>query len=162
MSAGPHPLRERGIDLLAGLLGFRSVSLSPNGDIVGYIEEWLGAHGIASRRDAHEDGKRFNLLARIGPEAAGGILLSGHLDVVPADAAGWQSDPFSLRRADGRLYGRGAVDMKGFLAMALAMAPEFHARAGELSEPLYLAFTFDEELGCFGAERMPALSLIHI
>ena len=77
MSAGPHPLRERGIDLLAGLVGFPSVSLSPNGDIVGYIEEWLGAHGIASRRDAHEDGKRFNLLARIGPEAAGGILLSG-------------------------------------------------------------------------------------
>ena len=156
MSAGPHPLRERGIDLLAGLVGFPSVSLSPNGDIVGYIEEWLGAHGIASWRDAHEDGERFNLLARIGPEAAGGILLSGHLDVVPADAAGWQSDPFSLRRADGRLYGRGAVDMKGFLAMALAMAPEFQARAGELSEPLYLAFTFDEELGCFGAERMPA------
>ena len=107
MSAGPHPLRERGIDLLAGLVGFPSVSLSPNGDIVGYIEEWLGAHGIASQRDAHEDSKRFNLLARIGPEAGGGILLSGHLDVVPADAAGWQSDPFSLRRADGRLYGRG-------------------------------------------------------
>ncbi|MEC7440036.1 MAG: M20/M25/M40 family metallo-hydrolase, partial [Pseudomonadota bacterium] len=156
MSAVPHPLRERGIDILADLVGFPSVSLSPNDDIVAYIERWLDAHGIASQRDAHEDGKRFNLLARIGPDWPGGILLSGHLDVVPADTAFWQSDPFSLRRAGGRLYGRGAVDMKGFLAMALAMAQEFQARADKLNEPLYLAFTFDEELGCFGAERMPA------
>ncbi|MEC8127572.1 MAG: acetylornithine deacetylase [Pseudomonadota bacterium] len=156
MSAAPHPLRERGIAILADLVGFPSVSLRPNGDIVGHIEAYLAGHGIACRRDAHEDGDRFNLLACIGPQAEGGVLLSGHLDVVPADAAGWTQDPFRLRRADGRLHGRGAVDMKGFLAMVLAMAPEFQARAGALREPLYLAFTFDEEIGCFGAERMPA------
>ena len=156
MNAMPHPLRERGIAILADLVGFPSISLRPNGDIVSHIESYLASHGIDCHRDAHEDGDRFNLLARIGPQADGGVLLSGHLDVVPADGAGWTQDPFRLRRADGRLYGRGAVDMKGFLAMALAMAPEFQARAAALQEPLYLAFTFDEEIGCFGAERMPA------
>ena len=156
MSVAPHPLRERGVAILADLVGFPTVSLRPNGDIVNYIEDYLCGHGIVCQRDAHEDGARFNLLARIGPQAEGGVLLSGHLDVVPADAAGWTDDPFRLRRRDGRLYGRGAVDMKGFLAMALAMAPEFRSRADELREPLYLAFTFDEEIGCFGAERMPS------
>ena len=87
---------------------------------------------------------------------AGGVLLSGHLDVVPAGDGGWGADPFTLHRRNGRLFGRGAVDMKGFLAMALAMVPEFMAQADRLSEPLYLAFTFDEEVGCFGAGRMPA------
>jgi acetylornithine deacetylase len=84
------------------------------------------------------------------------VLLSGHLDVVPAAAEGWGGDPFVLRRLDGRLIGRGAVDMKGFLAMALAMVPAFQERAEQLAEPLYLAFTFDEEIGSFGAQRMPA------
>ena len=156
MSGAPHPLRERGIAILADLVGFPTVSLRPNGDIVGHIESYLAGHGIACQRDAHEDGERFNLLARIGPPSEGGVLLSGHLDVVPADISGWTEDPFCLRREGGRLYGRGAVDMKGFLAMALAMAPEFQARADALQEPIYLAFTFDEEIGCFGAERMPA------
>lgn len=156
MSAPPHPLRESGIAILADLVGFPTVSLRPNGDIVSYIESYLAGHGITCMRDTHEDGERFNLLARIGPKREGGVLLSGHLDVVPADAAGWTEDPFRLRRDGGRLHGRGAVDMKGFLAMALATAPTFQARAEELHEPLYLAFTFDEEIGCFGAERMPA------
>ena len=160
MNAAPHPLRERAIAILADLVGFPSVSLRPNGDIVSFIESYLGEHGITCWRDAHEDASRFNLLARIGPQkgpaAQGGILLSGHLDVVPADDDGWQTDPWRLRREGGRLHGRGAVDMKGFLAMALAQAPEFQTRADALSEPLYLAFTFDEEIGCFGAAQMPA------
>ncbi len=160
MNAVPHPLRERAIAILADLVGFPSVSLQPNDGIVGYIESYLGEYGISCRRDVHEDGERFNLLARIGPQdgagSEGGILLSGHLDVVPADAAGWAGDPWRLRREGGRLHGRGAVDMKGFLAMALALAPEFQTHAEMLNEPLFLAFTFDEEIGCFGAERMPA------
>ena len=160
-SSSPHPLRERAVDILLNLVSFPSVSLSPNDGIVSYIETYLASHGIASVRDAHEDGLRFNLLARIGPPQGqhgsdGGVLLSGHMDVVPADISGWSGDPFILRRQQGRLIGRGAVDMKGFLAMALAMAPEFAAAADRLSSPLYLAFSFDEEIGCFGAERMPA------
>ena len=155
-AAIPHTRREAAIALLTDLVSFRSVSLQPNDDIVTYIETCLADLGVASIRDAHEDGVRFNLLARIGPEAPGGVLLSGHLDVVPAVAEGWSGDPFTLRRQDGRLIGRGAVDMKGFLAMALAMAPAFQERAAQLAEPLYLAFTFDEEIGSFGAQRMPA------
>lgn len=155
-----HPLRERAINLLADLVSFPSVSLMPNEAIVSYIEAYLDSHGITSIRDAHEDGQRFNLLAVVEPKGSvgmddGGVLLSGHMDVVPADASGWSGDPFTLRREAGRLIGRGAVDMKGFLAIALAMAPEFAAAAGRLRKPLYLAFSFDEEIGCFGAERMP-------
>ena len=152
----PHTRREAAIGLLADLVGFRSISLQPNNEIVTFIESYLGDLGVETIRDAHEDGLRFNLLARIGPAAPGGVLLSGHLDVVPATAEGWSGDPFTLRRRDGRLIGRGAVDMKGFLAMALAMVPAFQERAEQLAAPLYLAFTFDEEIGSFGAERMPA------
>lgn len=156
MMIGGHAHREAAIGLLGDLVGYRSISLQPNDDIVTYIESYLGALGVETIRDAHEDGLRFNLLARVGPEAHGGVLLSGHLDVVPAAADGWSGDPFVLRRREGRLIGRGAVDMKGFLAMALAMVPAFQERAEQLAEPLYLAFTFDEEIGSFGAQRMPA------
>ncbi len=156
MTAGIHARREAAVGLLADLVGYRSISLQPNDDIVTYIETYLGGLGVETIRDAHEDGARFNLLARIGPDAPGGVLLSGHLDVVPAAAEGWSGDPFALRRQDGRLIGRGAVDMKGFLAMALAMVPAFQAQAEQFAEPLYLAFTFDEEVGSFGAQRMPA------
>jgi acetylornithine deacetylase len=156
MTAGIHARREAAVGLLADLVGYRSISLQPNDDIVTYIETYLGGLGVETIRDVHEDGARFNLLARIGPDAPGGVLLSGHLDVVPAAAEGWSGDPFALRRQDGRLIGRGAVDMKGFLAMALAMVPAFQAQAEQLAEPLYLAFTFDEEVGSFGAQRMPA------
>ena len=156
MTASIHPAREVAISLLADLVGYQSVSLQPNDDIVSYIESYLSGLGVETCRDAHEDGDRFNLLARIGPPGEGGVLLSGHLDVVPAVADGWSGDPFTLRREEGRLIGRGAVDMKGFLAMALAMVPAFQARAEDLAEPLYLAFTFDEEIGSFGAQRMPA------
>ena len=155
-AAIPHTRREAAIGLLADLVGFRSISLQPNNEIVTFIESYLGDLGVETIRDAHEDGLRFNLLARIGPAAPGGVLLSGHLDVVPATAEGWSGDPFTLRREAGRLIGRGAVDMKGFLAMALAMVPAFQERAEQLAAPLYLAFTFDEEIGSFGAERMPA------
>ena len=157
MTAAAHPRREAAIGILADLVGYRSISLQPNDDIVTHIETYLASQSVTCWRDPHTDGARFNLLARIGPDVAGGVLLSGHLDVVPADVTGWSHDPFTLCHRDGRLFGRGAVDMKGFIAMALAMVPDFVAQADRLSEPLYLAFTFDEEIGCLGAERIPAL-----
>ena len=156
MTASAHPRCEAAVSLLADLVAFPSVSLQPNEPIVTYIESYLTSQGVICWRDAHPDGKRFNLLGRIGPDMPGGVLLSGHLDVVPAGTEGWPGDPFTLRRRGGKLFGRGAVDMKGFIAMALAMVPDFMARAESLCEPLYLAFTFDEEIGCFGAELMPA------
>jgi acetylornithine deacetylase len=99
------------------------VTGTPNGAIVGYIKDYLEGLNIPVSIDAHEDGERFNLFASIGPQIDGGIVLSGHTDVVPANSAGWTGDPFTLHEQDGRLYGRGAVDMKGFLAIALALAP---------------------------------------
>lgn len=146
---------ERTINLLADLVAFPTVSGEPNGEIIGYIKSYLESHGVNVLLDLTDDGKQMNLFATIGPKVDGGIILSGHTDVVPASAEGWQSDPFILRRDQGRLYGRGAVDMKGFVAIALAMVPDFVAARDKLRVPLHLAFTFDEEVGCFGSARMP-------
>ena len=146
---------ERTINLLADLVAFPTVSGEPNGEIIGYIKSYLESHGVNVLLDLTDDGKQMNLFATIGPKVDGGIILSGHTDVVPASAEGWQGDPFILRRDQGRLYGRGAVDMKGFVAIALAMVPDFVAARDKLRVPLHLAFTFDEEVGCFGSARMP-------
>ena len=143
--------------LLADLVGFASISGQPNGEIVNYIKTYLESYGVIVHLDSHEDGQRFNLFASIGPQIDGGILLSGHLDVVPANPAGWSRDPFVLHKQDGRLYGRGTADMKGFLAIALAMAPAFQEAASQLAKPVHLAFTFDEEVGSFGAAQMPSM-----
>ena len=145
---------ERTINLLADLVAFPTVSGEPNGEIIGYIKSYLESHGVNVLLDVTDDGKQMNLFATIGPKVDGGIILSGHTDVVPASAEGWQSDPFILRRDQGRLYGRGAVDMKGFVAIALAMVPDFVAARDRLRVPVHLAFTFDEEVGCFGSARM--------
>ena len=146
---------ERTINLLADLVAFPTVSGEPNGEIIGYIKSYLESHGVNVLLDVTDDGKQMNLFATIGPKVDGGIILSGHTDVVPASTEGWQSDPFILRRDQGRLYGRGAVDMKGFVAIALAMVPDFVAARDKLRVPVHLAFTFDEEVGCFGSARMP-------
>ena len=139
--------------ILADLVGFPTVSLRPNGEIIDYIRAYLGQFGIDTHIDPHTDGERFNLFATIGPAGDGGIVLSSHLDVVPASAEGWQTDPFTLRQDGPRLIGRGAVDMKGFLACILAMAPHFKEREKDLQLPLHFGLTFDEEEGCFGAEQ---------
>jgi len=140
--------------LLRDLVAFRSVSGQSNLPIVEHIEGWLAEHGVPCERVSDESGDRANLFATIGPDCGGGIMLSAHLDVVPAVPDGWDSDPFTLTERDGLLFGRGAVDMKGFLAAVLAMVPVFQARAEELDRPLHLAFTYDEESGNFGARRL--------
>ena len=142
--------------ILADLVSFPSLSGTPNGAIVGYIKDYFENLSISVTLDSHEDGERFNLFATIGPQCDGGILLSGHSDVVPANGPGWTRDPFKLHKENGRLYGRGAVDMKGFLAMAMAVAPAFKRAEDDLQMPLHYAFTFDEEVGSVGAAQMPA------
>src|SRR6056297_375328 len=97
-------------------------------------------------------GTKANLFATLGPDRNGGILLSGHSDVVPVTDQAWTRDPFVMDEADGRLYGRGSCDMKGFIAAALAMAPHFAERG--LARPLHFAFTYDEEVGCIGAQQL--------
>ncbi|WP_425989097.1 acetylornithine deacetylase [Ensifer sp. R-19] len=142
------------VEILEKLVGFPSVVSTPNSDIVAWIRGYLQNHGIAVTLLPGPEGDRSNLFATIGPKEVPGYILSGHMDVVPAAESGWTGDPFRLRQEAGRLYGRGATDMKGFLAAALAVAPklaEMHLR-----RPLHLAFSYDEEAGCRGVPHMIA------
>lgn len=140
-------------DLLASLIGFDTVSRHSNLELIDFVERYLAAHRVPAQRITNVDGSKSNLLARIGPAVEGGVVLSGHTDVVPVDGQPWTSDPFTLtERQDGRLYGRGSCDMKGFLACALAQVPAWQAL--DLARPIYLAFSYDEEIGCLGAPAM--------
>ena len=134
---------------LDDLVAFPTVTTDPNVALIDHVEQVLRGLGADVRRTTDASGDKANLLATIGPAVDGGVVLSGHTDVVPAGEPGWSSDPFAVVERDGRLYGRGTVDMKGFLACALAVAPSF--AASDLTVPLHLAFTFDEEVGCLGA-----------
>jgi acetylornithine deacetylase len=139
-------------DILSKLVGFDTTSRESNLGLIEWVESYLDGLGVAHRRVPNDDGTKTNLIATIGPEVEGGAVLSGHTDVVPVDGQPWSSDPFTLVERDGRLYGRGTCDMKGFLALALAAAPGL-AAAG-LKKPVHLALSYDEETGCLGAPRM--------
>jgi acetylornithine deacetylase len=150
--SAPEGLAWDAVEILAKLVAFDTTSRGSNLELIAYVESLLARHGIWSRRIANADGTKANLWARIGPEEPGGIVLSGHTDVVPVDGQPWTSNPFELTRRGGRLYGRGSCDMKGFLALALAAVP--HLAARPLSRPVHLAFSYDEEVGCLGAPDM--------
>ncbi len=140
-------------NMLARLVAFDTTSRESNLALIGFVQNYLDGHGIASTLIHNDAGTKANLYATIGQQnAPGGIVLSGHTDVVPVDGQEWRSDPFQLREQDGRLYGRGAADMKGFIASALALVPEFVAGIGRT--PLHLAFSYDEEIGCLGVHSM--------
>jgi acetylornithine deacetylase len=142
-------LRNETMLILGDLIGFPTVTSDSNLDLIAYCEERLadvGAHIAITRHPSEE---KANLLATIGPRVDGGVVLSGHTDVVPADEDAWTGAPFVAMRREQRIYGRGAVDMKGFIACTLAMASTF-AAAG-LRRPVHVALTFDEEVGCRGA-----------
>jgi acetylornithine deacetylase len=121
---------------------------------VRFVEDYLRRHGVGSALVPTPDGHKARLFATIGPQGIGGIALSGHTDVVPVDGQIWTGDPFTLIERDGRLYGRGACDMKGYLACVLAMVPELGAR--RLAVPIHIAFSYDEEVGCTGVRPMIA------
>ncbi|MGF6177345.1 acetylornithine deacetylase [Ensifer sp. 4252] len=142
------------VEILEKLIGFPSVVSTPNTDIVAWIRGYLQNHGIAVTLLPGPERDRSNLFATIGPKEVPGYILSGHMDVVPAAESGWTGDPFRLRQEAGRLYGRGATDMKGFLAAALAVAPKLAKM--HLRRPLHLAFSYDEEAGCRGVPHMIA------
>ncbi|MCO5144872.1 MAG: acetylornithine deacetylase [Aquamicrobium sp.] len=143
---------ENDIRILSDLVACPSVSDRSNLDIIDYIEAYLAGHGAETRRLASPDGDKANLVARIGPDAPGGLILSGHTDVVPVEGQTWDTDPFSLTRVDDRLYGRGAADMKGFIAGALACVPELVRLP--LAKPVYFCLSYDEELGCLGVHGL--------
>jgi acetylornithine deacetylase len=142
------------IAMLERLVAFDTTSRNSNLACIGFIRDYLAAHGIAARLTHDPTGTKANLYATIGPEDVPGVALSGHVDVVPVDGQAWSADPFRLRREHGRLYGRGTSDMKGFVAACLAMVPQFKARG--LKRPIHLCLTYDEEVGCHGARVLAA------
>jgi acetylornithine deacetylase len=148
-------------DMLARLIAFDTTSRNGNIPLIEFVEAYLADWGIKSLRVDYEAGKKTNLYATIGPDIAGGIVLSGHTDVVPVDGQAWSSDPFELTdKDDGKLYGRGTADMKGFVATALALVPEF--KAAKLNRPIHLALSCDEEVGCIGVRPLVAYMKEHL
>lgn len=137
------------LEILGELIAFPTISTDSNLDMIDYLERRLAAKGARLRRFSDASGAKANLFATLGPDIAGGILLSGHTDVVPVADQAWSSDPFRIDIRDGAAYGRGTCDMKGFIASALAMVEALDP--AKLMRPLHLSFTHDEETGCLGA-----------
>jgi acetylornithine deacetylase len=148
------PPRYSPVELTAKLVAFDSVSRLSNLALIDFIADYLAAHGVACLRLPNQAGDKAALFATIGPVDRPGVVLSGHVDVVPVEGQAWSSPPFEARLADDRLYGRGTCDMKGFVGTALALVPEFLA-AG-LKQPLHLAISYDEEITCLGSLDMIA------
>ena len=151
--------------MLARLIGFATVSRDSNLALIEFVRDYLHGLGVDCELIYNAERTKANLLATVGPRVAGGIVLSGHTDVVPVDGQAWTFEPFSLSEANGKLYGRGTADMKGYLASVLAAVPMF--LSSPLKRPVHLAFSYDEEVGCLGVrgllevlpQRIPAPAL---
>lgn len=139
-------------EMLERLVAFPTVSSDSNLELIEFVRAYLAEHGVSSTLVFNEDGSKANLFATIGPTVPGGVVLSGHTDVVPALEPGWTDSPWMLTERNGRLYGRGTCDMKGFDALALAAVPEM--LAADLKAPIHIALSYDEEVGCKGAPSM--------
>jgi acetylornithine deacetylase len=139
-------------DILAKLVSFDTTSRDSNIPLIAWVEDYLDQFNVPHFRIDYEEGHKTNLYATIGPDTGEGIVLSGHTDVVPVDGQNWHTDPFTLTEKDGLLYGRGSADMKGFIAVALALVPEFVKL--DLRVPIHLAFSCDEEVGCKGVRPL--------
>lgn len=137
---------------LARLIAFPTVSRDTNLDLMAYVQERLNEYSIQSRLIHNDEGTKANLLATVGPMVEGGVVLSGHTDVVPIDDQDWHTDPFTVVEKDGKLFGRGTCDMKCFIATALAALPDMVA--ANLPVPLHFAFSYDEEVGCAGVPSL--------
>lgn len=137
-------------EMLETLVAFPTVSSESNLDLISFVEAYLAAHGVETHRVVSDCGTKANLYATVGPETPGGVVLSGHTDVVPIEGQDWHSDPFELTERDGLLYGRGTCDMKAFSAIGLALVPEMV----DLQRPIHFALSYDEEIGCLGAPRL--------
>ena len=147
-----RPMTLSAFEIMEKLIAFPTVSRDSNLALVDWVEEYLASHGVSARRVYDATGTKAALYANVGPEVEGGIVLSGHTDVVPVDGQDWSTDPWTVTERDGRYYGRGTCDMKGFDALALAMVP--HALSRPLARPLQIALSYDEEVGCIGAPPM--------
>ena len=139
-------------DLLSHLIAFDTVSRESNLALIEFVRDYLAGLGIDSELIYSDDRRKANLYARLGPAGAGGVMLSGHSDVVPVDGQAWTLPPFALTERDGKLYGRGTADMKGYIACVLAALPAF--LASPMRVPLHLAISYDEEVGCLGVRSL--------
>ncbi|MEE9432755.1 MAG: acetylornithine deacetylase [Sphingorhabdus sp.] len=151
-SSLPTALYEDAASLLETLIAFDTTSRNSNLVLIEWIENYLAGHDISSVRVTNAEGNKANLYATIGPNVEGGVILSGHSDVVPVDGQDWTSDPWTLTERGEFFHGRGTCDMKGFIALALAAVPLFK----EGRKPVHLAISYDEEIGCKGAPAMIA------
>ena len=141
-------------EMMEKLISFPSVSNVSNLPIIDFIEEYLNSHGVKCHRVYNPAGDKANLYANAGPAVDGGVILSGHTDVVPVVGQDWDTDPFKVVEKDGKLYGRGTCDMKGFDAIALTAVPKALKRG--IKRPIQIAMSYDEEVGCIGAPFMAA------
>ena len=141
-----HKARIDKIELARRLVAFDTTSRNSNLTLIDFIRDYLDGYGVTSELVFDAGGAKANLYATIGDQDRGGIMLSGHTDVVPVDGQDWSTDPFKLVEKDGLLYGRGSADMKGFIATVLSLVPELVQR--KLREPIHLSFSYDEEVGC--------------
>ena len=148
------PTRYTPRQMLEHLVAFPTVSSQSNLALVDFVEDYLNDWGVKTWRVYDDTGEKANLYAHIGPWVEGGVVLSGHTDVVPVEGQAWDTDPFSVVEKDGRLYGRGTCDMKGYDACILAAVPDM--LAANLKRPIQIALSYDEEVGCIGAPRMIA------
>ena len=140
------------IEMLDKLISFDTVSRNSNLPIIEFIKDYLHGFGVESHLVYNSDKTKSNLYANVGPSEVGGVILSGHTDVVPVDGQNWNSDPFKIKEINGKIYGRGTCDMKGFIAICLALVPDM--LDAKLKRPIQLAFSYDEEVGCIGAPFM--------
>ena len=140
------------LEIMRHLVSFPTVSRDSNLDLISWVEEYLSTHNIRSYRHYNETGDKASLFAHVGPNLEGGLVLSGHTDVVPVDGQLWESDPYEVTERDGKYFGRGTCDMKGFDALAVWTLVE--ASYLPLKRPLQIALSYDEEIGCLGAPPM--------
>ena len=145
-------IEKQSLDLLQTLIGFDTTSFKSNLNLIKFIENYLNQYEIKSELVYDDTKNKANLFATIGPNSAGGIVLSGHTDVVPVGNQKWGTDPFQLIEKDQKLYGRGASDMKSFIALVLSRVPKIIEK--KLSKPIHLAFSYDEEIGCVGVHGL--------
>ncbi len=139
-------------EMIEKLIAFDTTSRNSNLELIEFVEDYLAPYGGRCQRIYNDEKTKANLLASVGPDVDGGIILSGHTDVVPVDGQPWVTDPFTVVEKDGKLFGRGTSDMKSFSAIALALVPEFLKRG--LKVPLHFALSYDEEVGCIGVHRL--------
>ncbi len=146
------PIKPETFALIERLIGFDTTSRDSNLGLIEWTRDYLKGYGIASRLTYDASGKKANLFATVEKGNKPGIVLSGHTDVVPVDGQDWSSDPFKAIVKNEKIYGRGACDMKSYLAVVLAMAPRF--AAADLKAPIHFALSYDEEVGCVGARGL--------